>query len=264
MLAYNAAYMAHRPGRAWRPLIDTTVAAQLLYGSPGFYSTWRRGTDFYDEGALIWLGVDAKLRALTNDKRSLDDFAKRFYGMDNGSYVTKTYTFDDVVKALDNVAAYDWSGYLENLLDRTHEQAPLGGVTRGGWKLVYSSEPNSYEQAREAIRKYTDATFSIGLTVGKGGRIDDVLWNGPAFKAGLAPGMEIIGVNGNAYGKGVLERAIAASAKQGGGTITIAVKGEGVVERYTIKYDGGLRYPHLERITGTPDYLDEIVAPVKN
>ncbi|MGH8225717.1 MAG: M61 family metallopeptidase [Gammaproteobacteria bacterium] len=263
MLAYNAAYMAHRPGRAWRPLIDTTVAAQLLYGSPGFYSTWRRGTDFYDEGALIWLGVDAKLRALTNDKHSLDDFAKRFYGMNNGSYVTVTYTFDDIVKTLDGIAAYDWSGYLKNLLNKPQAQAPLGGITGGGWKLVYSSTPNPYQQSREMIHNFTDAMFTVGLTVGKSGRIDDVLWDGPAFKAGLAPGMEIIGVNGNSFKKGVLRRAIAASAKQGGDTITIAVKGEGVVERYTIKYDGGLRYPHLERITGTPDYLDEIVAPVK-
>ncbi len=264
MLAFYAAEMNHRPGREWRPLINTTVAAQILYGSPGYYANWRRGVDFYDEGALIWLGVDTKLRALTNNKRSLDDFAKRFYGMNNGSYVTVTYTFDDIVKTLNGIAAYDWSGYLKNLLDKTHEQAPLGGVTGGGWKLVYSSAPNPYEQARENVRKFTDAMFTIGLTVDKSGRIGDVLWNSPAFKAGLAPGMEIIGVNGNAFGKGVLRRAIAASARPGGGTITITATGEGAVQKYPIAYDGGLRYPHLERITGTPDYLGEIVAPVKN
>ncbi|MGH8427983.1 MAG: M61 family metallopeptidase [Gammaproteobacteria bacterium] len=266
MLAYDAAGMAHRPGRAWRPLFDTTVAAQLLYSSPHFYSSWRRGTDFYDEGALIWLGVDTKIRALTNDKRSLDDFAKLFYGMDNGSYVTQTYTFDDIVKALNTVAPYDWAGYLENLVDQTHTQAqePLGGVTASGWKLVYSATPNPYEQAREVVHKFTEAVFSIGLDVDKKGVIGDVLWNGPAFAAGLAPGMTIVSVNGDSFSPDGLRRAIAASAGAGGGRLIVVAKGDGVVRTYTILYSGGLRYPHLVRVQGKPDYLDEIIAPVKS
>lgn len=263
MLAYYAANMAHRPGRQWRPLIDTTIAAQILYGAPDFYATWRRGTDFYDEGALIWLGVDTKIRQLTNDKHSLDDFAKRFYGMDNGSYKTITYTFDDVVKALDAVAPYAWADYLHKRLDRTSDTAPLGGITAGGWKLVYSARPNPYEQAREAIHKFTDAMFSIGLTVNKKGRINDVLWDGPAFKAGLAPEMQIIGVNGNTYGAKELRRAIAETAVAGHDTIVLTVKDQGVVASYTIHYSGGLRYPHLERETGTSDYLSQIIAPAR-
>ena len=261
MLAFYAANMAHRPGRSWRPLIDTTVAAQLLYGAPGFYASWRRGTDFYDEGALIWLGVDAKIRQLTNDKRSLDDFAKRFYGMDNGSYVTRTYSFDDVVSALGAVAPYDWKRYLGRRLDRTSDQAPLGGITGSGWKLEYSAVPNPYEQAREAIHHVLYATYSIGLTVEKGGRIGDVLWNGPAFAAGLAPGMKIVAVDGNSYSPDVLRRAIAASGERGHGTLELTAKGQGVVRRYAIRYSGGLRYPHLERERGAPDYLSQITAP---
>ena len=266
MLAYDAAGMAHRPGRAWRPLIDTTVAAQLLYGSPHFYSSWRRGTDFYDEGALIWLGVDTKIRELTHNRRSLDDFAKLFYGVDNGSYVTRTYTFDDIVKALNTVAPYDWAGYLGNLVNETHAQAqePLGGVTASGWKLVYSATPNPYEQAREIVHKYTEAVFSIGLDVDAKGVIGDVLWNGPAFAAGLAPGMTIVSVNGDSFSPDGLRRAIAASADGGGGRLIVVAKGDGVVRTYTILYSGGMRYPHLVRVQGKRDYLDEIIASVKS
>ncbi len=263
MMAYYAAVMNHHPGRTWRPLIDTTIAAQLLYDSPGFYRNWRRGTDFYDEGALIWLGVDTKIRELTHDKRSLDDFAKRFYGMDNGSYVTKTYTFDDVVKALDSVVHYDWAGYLRQRLDKTNDHAPLGGLTAGGWKLVYTDKPNPYEQAREAIHSYVEAMFSIGLSVDKKGRIGDVLWKGPAFQAGLAPGMKIVSVNGSSFTPGVLERAIADSSQPDHDKLAIVASGSGVTATYTIRYSGGLRYPHLERIAGTPDYLDDISAPVE-
>ena len=35
------------------------------------------------------------------------------------------------------------------------------------------------------------------------------------------------------------------------------------VQTYEIHYAGGLRYPHLERIPDTHDYLSEILAPEK-
>ncbi|MGH8127591.1 MAG: M61 family metallopeptidase [Gammaproteobacteria bacterium] len=263
MMAYYAANMSHHPGREWRPLIDTTISAQLLYGGPSFYASWRRGTDFYDEGALIWLGVDTKIRELTDNKHSLDDFAKLFFGMDNGSYVTKTYTFDDIVTALNTVAPYDWASYLRKRLDQTSDHAPLGGITGGGWKLVYSDQPNPYEQAREGIHNFTDAMFSIGLTVNDKGHINDVLWDGPAFKAGLAPNMKIVSVNGSTFSTDVLMRAIADTAGQDQDKLVIVASGSGVTATYTINYAGGLLRPHLERVDGTPDYIDDIIAPVK-
>ncbi|HYW77319.1 MAG TPA: M61 family peptidase [Gammaproteobacteria bacterium] len=263
MTAFYAAEMDHHPGREWRPLIDTTVAAQLLYDSPGFYRNWRRGTDFYNEGALIWLGVDTKIRELTHDKHSLDDFAKKFFGMDNGSYVTRTYTFADIVKGLNAVAPYDWADYLRKRLDRTNDHAPLGGLERGGWKLVYTTRPNVYERARETIHHYIDAMYSIGLSVSDKGRVQDVLWKGPAFRAGMAPGMTIISVNGASFTQAVLERAIANSTEPGHDKLTIVASGSGVTATYVIDYAGGIRYPHLERISDKPDYLDQIVSPVK-
>ncbi len=264
MMAYYAADMAHRPGRQWRPLIDTTIAAQLGYASPHFYANWRRGTDFYDEGALIWLGVDTKIRKLTHDKRSLDNFARRFFGMDNGSDLTKTYTFADIVVALNAVVRYDWSGYLRQRLDKTSAHAPLGGLADGGWKLVYSATPNPYEQARETIHKFTDVMFSIGLTVDKKGKIDDVLWQGPAFKAGLAPGMKIVGIDGTTFSPAALKRAIASTTGGRNTVIGLTAKAQGVIQHFTIRYTGGIRYPHLVRVPGTPDYLSQIAAPVRD
>lgn len=79
-LALIAAGMSHRPGRQWRPLLDTTVAAQILYGSPFQWSSWRRSVDFYDEGVMIWLDADTTIRKLTNNQKSLDDWAKIFHG----------------------------------------------------------------------------------------------------------------------------------------------------------------------------------------
>ncbi len=262
MLAFTAAGQDHRPGREWRPLIDTTVG-EPMGGGPE-YGNWRRGSDYYDEGVLIWLGVDAKIRELTHDRRSLDDFARRFYGMDNGSYVTKTYTFDDVVAALNSIAAYDWAGYLHQLLDNTAEHAPLGGLARSGWKLVYSSTPNPYEEARGAIHHFTRTLFSVGFTTNDEGVIGDVLWNSPAFKAGLAPGMKLVSVNGSTFSPQVFLRGIAGTSKPGHGKLVFVASGSGVTGTYTLDYSGGLRYAHLERTGNTPDYLKQIIAPVKD
>jgi len=263
MLAYTAAGQDHRPGREWRPLIDTTVG-EPMGGFGVDYGNWRRGSDYYHEGVLIWLGVDTKIRELTHDRRSLDDFAKRFYGMDNGSYVTSTYTFDDLVKALNSVAPYDWAGYLHQLLDGTSDHAPLGGLTGSGWKLVYSSEPNPYEEARGAIHHFTRTLFAVGFTTNSDGVIGDVLWNSPAFKAGLAPGMKLVSVNGLTFSPQVFLREIADTSKPGQGKLVFVASDSGVTGSYTLDYTGGLRYAHLERARDKPNYLDQIIAPVKH
>lgn len=263
MLAYTAAGQNHRPGREWRPLIDTTVG-EPMGGFGVDYGNWRRGSDYYDEGVLIWLGVDMKIRELTHDRRSLDDFAKRFYGMDNGSYFTRTYTFDDLVKTLDAVAPYDWAGYLHKLLDTTSDHAPLEGLNDSGWKLVYSTEKNPYEEARGVIHHFTRTLFSVGFTTNGDGVIGDVLWNSPAFKAGLAPGMKLVSVNGLTFSPQVFLHEIAATSEPGHGNLVFVASGSGITRTCTLAYNGGLRYAHLERTQGTPDYLEQIIAPARH
>jgi predicted metalloprotease with PDZ domain len=267
VVAYRAAAMAYRTGRDWRPLIDTTVAAQLLYGSSSAWSNWRRQTDFYREGQLLWLAVDMKIRTLSHDRRSIDDFAQRFFGVDNGSFVTRTYTFDDIVNALGATQPYDWAGFLHGWLYGVGGQVPLlSGIEASGWRLVYTDEPSRYQNALENVGqgelegKGVNEMFSVGLFLGNAGKVQDVLWNGPAFKAGLAPGMTLVSVDGQPYSTQVL-RAEIVHAQKSGQPLRIQAQNDGTAELYTLHYDGGLRYPHLVRARGKTDYLREILAP---
>ncbi len=263
-LAASAADMDHRSGRAWRPLQDTADEAQILYFAPHAWQSWRRRTDFYAEGELIWLDVDTKLRELTHDRRSLDDFARLFYGTEDGSWVTKTYTFDDVVAALGRVAPFDWASFLRTRLDAKREHAPLDGIVRGGYQLVYGDQPSAYTTAQEKRRKIEDLEYSLGLTVStdpkSSGRIDDVLWNGPAFASGLAPGMNLVAVDGRAFGPEILKSAVTA-ARTSSRPIELLVRDQDFYRTYSIDDHDGPRYPRLERREATPAFLDEIIAP---
>jgi len=266
-LALTAASMDHIPGRTWRPLQDTADEASILYYVPGAWHNWRRSAgDFYAEGTLMWLDVDTKIRALSHGRRSLDDFAREFFGMNNGSYVTVTYDFDDIVAALNKVQPYNWAEFLKKILDTKQYHAPLDGIIRGGWKLVYTDQPSSYEKASEKVRKQLYAMYSIGLQISTSdknkGDIQDVLWDGPAYKAGLAPGMKIIAVNGRAFTPELLREAIR-QAKGSAAPIQILAKNLDYYQNYTVDYHGGLMYPHLERIASQADYLDQIITPVR-
>src|SRR6185437_10107335 len=267
VVAYRAAALAHRPGRDWRPLIDTTVGAQLVYGSTMRWSNWRRQTDFYREGQLLWLAVDMKIRAMSHDRHSIGDFAQSFFGVDDGSFVTRTYTFDDVVKALNAVQPYDWGGFLHGWLDGVGSQVPLlSGIEASGWRLVYTDEPNRYQSVLENVgqgeleAEGVDEMFSVGLLLFDKEKVADVLWNGPAFEAGLAPGMRLISVDGQLYSPHVL-RAEIIHAQKSGEPLRIQAENDGTVELYTVHYDGGLKYPHLVRTAGKTDYLEQILAP---
>lgn len=266
-VAYRGAEMAHRTGREWRPLIDTTIGAQIVYGSSSAWSNWRRQTDFYREGQLLWLAVDMKIRTLSHGRHSIDDFARRFFAVDDGSFVTHTYTFNDVVDSLNAVEPYDWASFFHNWLDGAGQQVPLlSGIDASGWRLVYSDEPTRYENAVENVgeeelsRSGVNAMFSVGLFLDREGKVEDVLWNGPAFKAGLAPGMELVAIDGQPYSTDLLKSAIA-QAQKSRKPLQITAKGDGVTAVYTVDYDGGLKYPHLVRVPGTTDYLQQILAP---
>ncbi|BFI95611.1 MAG: tetratricopeptide repeat protein [Rhodanobacter sp.] len=263
MVAAN--YDRNRPGFQWRTLEDTTNDATAAHRSALPYRSWQMSEDYYSGGQMMWLSVDAKLRELTHDRKSLDDFARAFFGVDNGSFVTKTYTFDDVVAALDGVAKYDWADFL-----RTHAYALnpplLDGLAAAGWKLVYTDQPSAYEKQYESRpespRHIYNFAWSIGLTLAKDGSINDVRWGGPAFKAGVSTGATVVAVNGRDYSSEALKEAITA-AKTDQAPIKLLLKFQGNLQTVAVDYHGGLQYPHLERIAGTPDYLDQIIAARK-
>ena len=260
MVAAN--YDRNRPGFQWRPLEDTTNDPTAAHRAPLPYRSWQMSEEYYSGGQMMWLAVDAKIRELSHGKRSLDTFASKFFGVDNGSYATRTYTFDDVVAALDGVAKFDWKAFLTRYVDELNPPL-LGGVDASGWKLVYTDEPSEYEKQYESHdqspRHIFNFTYSIGLTLTKDGRINDVRWNGPAFKAGVTSGATVVAVNGHEYKSDVLKDAITA-AKDGKAPIELLIKNQGEYRTIPVDYHGGLQYPHLQRIAGTPDHLSQIIA----
>ncbi len=263
MVAAN--YDRNREGFQWRTLADTTNDPTSAHRTGLPYRSWQMSEEYYSAGQMMWLGVDTKLRALSHDSKSLDDFAKAFFGVDNGSVVTKTYNFDDVVAALNGVVTYDWASYLHARVDTL--DPPLGeGLQGTGWKLVYTDKPSEYEKhynsRPESPRHLFNFTWSIGLTMAKEGKINDVRWNGPAFKAGVSTGATIVAVNGQDYSNDVFKDAIAA-AKVNSSPIKLLLKFQGTTRTVTVDYHDGLQYPHLQRVQGKPDYLSRIIAPRK-
>jgi predicted metalloprotease with PDZ domain len=260
-LAHVAAQADRRPGRAWRSLQDTADAAPLLYNAGLDWSNWRRGTDFYQEGELLWLDVDTTLRRLTNDQKSMNDFCRLFYGGPGGKPALKTYTFDDVVATLNSVAPYDWSGFLRARLDSLAPNTPVESVENSGWKIVYNEKPNELEEVIGAVKHRVYLTFSVGLLLGTNGLVLDVIHDGPSYNAGIGPGMKITAVNGKQFSPDVLKEAITA-AKSSSQPIQLMVANGPQYQTHSVDYHGGLRYPHLERDKSRPDYLSEIFHPM--
>jgi predicted metalloprotease with PDZ domain len=257
-IALVAATYDHRAGRVWRDLEDTTNDPIIAMRRPLSWLSWQRSQDYYSEGQLVWLDADTLIRQLSNGKRSLDDFAKTFFGVDDGSYVTRTYTFEDIVSALGAVQPYDWASFLHARLHGHGPGAPLDGLARGGYRLVYSDVESEYLASAESIRKITDLSFSIGVAIGKDGVLTDVAWDGPAFKAGLTAGTQIVAVNADAYDADGLKEAIRA-ARGTSGPIALLVKDNDRFRTVAIDYHDGLRYPHLEPVAGAKASLDDIL-----
>jgi predicted metalloprotease with PDZ domain len=262
-LADTAATMDTRPGRTWRDLEDTAVAAQTLYGTGQQWDNWRRSVDYYPEGELVWLEVDVTIRKLTQGRRSINDFCARFHGL-GGNTAPKVvpYTLEDVVSNLNAVAPYDWAAFLRERLTTKSSHAPLGGITAGGWRLAYAEKPTTYVTAEESVGDGgVDAWWSLGLHVGGDGKIHDVLVGSPADKAALGPGMQIVAVDGRAYTGSLLKAAID-TAKQSKDPTELIVSNTSYFKVVKIDYHGGQRYPYLEQVKGQPDVLDEILKPM--
>jgi predicted metalloprotease with PDZ domain len=258
-LAATAADMDNTYGRTWRPLEDTAVAAQILYEAGGDYENYRRSVDYYPEGSLIWLEVDAMIRQMSKGTKSLDDFCHAFHGGASGAPATKPYTFEDVVAALNSVQPYDWAGHLNQRLHSTDAHAPLGGIERAGWKLVYDDVRSDFWKAVETDKKWVDLTYSIGAKVREEGAIADVRYGGPAQKAGVAPGTKLIAVNGRQFTPTVLREAVAARKP-----VDLLIKNGEYYQTLHVDYTGGEKYPHLVRSAGTNDLLSQIIhAKVK-
>ncbi|MDF4002691.1 M61 family peptidase [Luteibacter sp. PPL552] len=259
-LAGIAADMTARTGRSWRSLQDTADAIPLTANGTRGWGNYRRGADYYPEGQLLWLDVDTKIRQLSGGKHTLDEFARAFYGMDNGSYVPKTYTFDDVIAALNSVQPYDWKTFLRDRLDATGDTLPEHGIEGGGWKLVYDDKPTPFMKTGETLRKAVNLAYSLGVVVSDKGEIRDAQWDGVAARAGLVPGVTVVAVNGKDFSFQTLKDAITA-AKGGNAPIDFLVKDVDDYRHVAVDYHGGLKYPHLVRGDGK-DLIGAIARPL--
>jgi predicted metalloprotease with PDZ domain len=271
VLAMTAAYLDHTPGREWRTTEDTAIAASLLRNGNVPWANWRRGQDYYDDGQFIWLDADTLIRKTTNNQKSLDDFARIFLGQGgNTGPLIVTYSFDEVVRDLNQVMPYEWATFLHDRIDKINPHADLAGIERGGYKLLYADKPNPSEAALSGkdVAYFTstddrgvNAWHSVGLIVSGDANIVDVRWNGPADKAKIVPGAKIIAVDGQAFSPDLLRAAIR-DAKGKSEPIHLIVQLDNFVSTADIDYHDGERYPVLERVEGTPDYLDDATKPL--
>ncbi len=262
LIAAVAANFDISPGRDWRPLVDTTNQPTVSQRRPVPWVSWQRPEDYYTEGMLIWLDADTKIRELSGDKKSLDDFAKLFFGIDNGSFVTQTYTLQDIVHDLNSVQPYAWAAFLKERVYEIAPHTPENGIKQGGYRLTYTdTEPEWLKRAERAERSEHPINFgtSIGFTVEQDGTLTNVWWDSAAFKAGLTPGMQVTAVNGTAFKINVLRTALA-DAKKNQTPIKFLVKRDTQFLTIDVDYHDGPRYPKLERVGGAPDRLGDILT----
>ena len=258
LIANNAAIYDTRTGRDWRPLADTTMDPIIAARRSLPWQNWQRSEDYYSEGQLIWMDVDTLIREKSGNKRSLDDFAKAFFGVNDGDWGTLTYTRKDVVATLDKIEPYDWEAFLKARVDDVAKTAPLAGLERGGYRLVYGETPNGVWRDGEVRSRGANLLYSIGLSVDQNGKILLIQWNGPAWKAGLNTSLTITGVNGQAFSADRLRAAVAAT--KAGTPVELLIRTGETFKTIRLDYRGGHRYPRLERIAGKPAYIDDILA----
>ena len=261
MLASNAATLGPgQPGRTWRPLLDTAVAVPGTFtGGPGGggWASWRRGSDYYEEGELLWLEAATIIHDQTRGQKSLEDFFHIFYGGPNNGPELKPYTFDELVQIMNQVVKYNWAGFWNSRLTSTSADAPVGGIEASGWKLSFSPEP---AVPGRASRRNSDTTFTIGLEIGRDGTIRDAIYGGLAFQAGLGPGMKIAAVNGRVFTPEAFDDALKA-AKNNPRAIELLVIVDDYYKMFSIDFHGDERNPHLVRIADKPDFLEELLKP---
>jgi predicted metalloprotease with PDZ domain len=265
LLAMSAANLDYKPGREWRSTEDTAIAASILRGGAPAWSNWRRGQDYYQEGELFWLDADTLIRQKTNGQRSLTDFLKIFLakGGNTGPLIL-TYNREELIADLNQVMKYDWASFITERVDRINPHADLAGIEQGGYKLVYKDKPSASERTMAVAgsrRSGLNVWYSIGLRLGNEGVISDVRWGGPADKANLAPGAKILAVNGKVFSADALKAAIR-DAKGNTEPIHLILQSDTFVSMADIAYHDGERYPVLERVEGSPTYLDEITKPL--
>jgi predicted metalloprotease with PDZ domain len=202
------------------------------------------------------LRADIIIREQSQDRLSLDDFLRNFFGQHDTEPIVVPYTREDVEASLSAICPFDWHTFFETRVYQVNSKPPTDGLEAAGWRLAYNATPNSVYAA--ALPDSYDGSHSIGIYVKKDGTISDVFPGTAAYDAGLGPHMTILAVDGRVYSADALTESIAHPRN---GKISVIVRNFDSVESRKIHYAGGVRYPHLEPIPGSHDYLSETLAP---
>ncbi len=261
-LAVTSARMRNTHGRTWRPLDDTAAAASTLYDATRSWRSVRRAVDFYDEGTLLWLEADVMIRRQSKGTKSLNDFCKHFFAGGKNAATVKGYKLDDVLAALNEISPYDWKGHFRRRVEVVTETPPLSGITGGGWELRFTEKPTDFYASLEGLSKGVNLDNSLGFAVGGDGLLGDVVPDSPAAKAGLAPGMKLLAINGRRFTTDGLKRAV--TATKSGGKLDLLAENGDFFKTHAVEYKGGAQYPRLERKANTPDILTEVVKPARS
>lgn len=252
---------SEQAGRAWRSIEDTGHDPAMGYRKPKPWASLARERDYYSEGALVWLEADQVIRTGTGGRRSIDDFAREFFGMNDGDWGELPFELGDVVAALGRVHPHDWDTFLRQRLMTPGQPAPVAGIVQGGYRLVWKEQPNPYDAQRIAKSRELALTHSLGLTLDKEGKASAVQWDSPAYNAGIVSGAKVVAVNGTAYSPDVIKTAV--TAAKGGAPLELLIQRGDRFQTHRIDYRGGLRWPWLERAAPgkEPTGLDRLLTP---
>ena len=258
-LAGIAASLDTRPARAWRSLDDTTNDPVISARQPKAWVSQQRSEDYYNEGLLIWLEADSIIRAKTAGAKGRDDFAKAFFGVNDGDWGELPYDFDTLVRTLNGIVAHDWAGFLKQRLTEKVKGAPLAGFTASGYKLIYTDTPTPAFADSQRSSKASNLSYSGGLVIGAAGAVEQVVWDSAAFAAGLTVGDTIVAVNDKPFNDDLFKAEITA-AKGGSVPIRLLIKTNDRLRSVDLAWSGGLRYPRFEK-TGSDGPLDVLLMP---
>ena len=267
MLAMSAASLDNEPGRNWRSTEDTSIASSIDRAPIAPWGNWSRGQSYYQEGELMWLDADTLIREKTGDKKSLTDFLHIFLGKggDTGPLIVP-YDRKQLITDLNEVLPYDWTGFLHDHIDVPNPHTDLAGIERGGYKLVYTDKPSMSERMIVMARSgrggaAPNVWYSLGFRLTGDGTITQVKYDGIADRAQLTAGQKIVGVNGGVYSSDALRQAIG-DAKGTTKAVSLLIQDEDKLVTVNLDYHDGERYPTLQKVDGTTDYLDEITKPL--
>jgi len=252
----------NQQGRQWRTLADTAAASHTLRAASPSWGGLRRSQDYYMEGMLFWLEADARIRHLTNGKKSLDDFCHSFFKAKRSVKQPVAFDRSEVVRQLQSVVRFDWDGLIARRIESFQQQFDPEVASLLGYRFGATSQKPKIPANTFRQRSGVDLLDSLGLSISPSGVIRNVLLDSPADKAMLAPQLSIVAVGDYKWS----EKRMLDSIKNAvnGDAIKLLISDHDRIKSVQIQYYQGLRYWDLTREESKNDWLSEILKPRSN